>query len=71
MEIKRIKFKNVFGYGEKTNTIEYQKDGALILISGKSGAGKSAILSLPMLLIYGKSDKIPKNSIANRINKNG
>jgi len=71
MEFKKIMFKNVFAYGEKVNTIEYQKDGCLMLVSGKSGAGKSAILSLPMLLIYGKSDKIPKNAIANRINKNG
>lgn len=38
-------------------------------LKGQSGAGKSAILSLPCLLLYGKIEKVPKTSIANRINK--
>lgn len=71
MRIEKIEFKNIFAYGEKLNTIEYSDKGKLILLKGKSGSGKSAIMSLPILALYGKSDKIPKTAIANRINKNG
>ena len=38
---------------------------------GKSGAGKSAIMSLPKLLFFGRVDTGKKGDIANRINKNG
>ena len=71
MRIDSIEFKNIFAYGEKLQRIEYSNDGKLILLKGKSGSGKTAILSLPCLLIYGKFEKIPKFAIANRINKNG
>lgn len=71
MRIEKIEFKNIFAYGEKLNTIEYSNEGKLILLKGKSGSGKSAIMSLPVLALYGKSDKIPKTAIANRVNKNG
>lgn len=40
-------------------------------MKGQSGAGKTAILSLPCLLLYGRIEKTPKNAIANRVNKNG
>lgn len=53
------------------NTIEYSDSGKLILLKGRSGCGKTSILSLPCLLLYGKLEKITKSSIANRINKNG
>ena len=71
MKIEKIEFKNIFSYGEQIQTINYDDTGKLVLLKGQSGAGKSAILSLPCLLLYGKIDKIPKPSIANRINKNG
>ncbi len=71
MKIEKIEFKNIFSYGEQVQTINYDDSGKLILLRGKSGAGKSAILSLPCLLLYGKIEKIPKPAIANRINKNG
>ena len=71
MRIEKIECKNIFAYGDKLNTIEYSSDGKLILLKGKSGTGKSAIMSLPILALYGKTDKIPKTAIANRINKNG
>ena len=71
MKIEKIEFKNLFSYGEQVQEINYDNTGKLILLKGQSGAGKSAILSLPILLLYGKLEKVPKTSIANRINNNG
>lgn len=71
MKIEKIEFKNLFSYGEQVQEICYDDTGKLILLKGQSGAGKSAILSLPCLLLYGKLEKVPKTAIANRINKNG
>lgn len=71
MYIEHIEFKNLFAYGEKLQILDYSSTGKLILLTGKSGVGKSAILSIPCLLLYGKLDKVPKNAVANRINKNG
>lgn len=71
MRIENIQWKNLFAYGDKVNEIDYSNFGKLILLTGVSGSGKSSILNLPILLLYGKIEKVPKNSIANRINKNG
>lgn len=70
MKFKSIEWKNLFAYGEETQRIEYE-DGKLVLLKGTSGSGKSAILSLPALALYGKLEKLNKSSIANRTNKNG
>lgn len=71
MKIEKIEFKNLYSYGEQTLEVNYDDTGKLILLKGISGSGKSAILSLPCLLLYGKVGKFPKTAIANRINKNG
>ena len=71
MRIQFIEFKNLFGYGEKLQRIEYSEKGKMILLKGKSGSGKSSIMNLPSILLYGKAEKILKPSIPNRINKNG
>lgn len=71
MKLTQINFKNIFAYGEEMQTVNYSDNGELILLKGDSGAGKTAVLSLPCLLLYGRIEKTPKNSIANRINKNG
>lgn len=70
MKFKSIEWKNLFAYGEETQRIEYE-DGTLVLLKGTSGSGKSGILSLPALALYGKLEKLNKSSIANRTNKNG
>ena len=71
MKFESIEFKNVFAYGEEIQKIEYSSDGKLILLKGVSGAGKSAILSLPTLVLYGKLKSVSKSGIANRTNKHG
>ena len=71
MKIKSIEFKNLFAFGEELQRIDYEDKGNLVLLQGKSGVGKSGILQLPTLLLYGKLPRIPKTAIANRINKNG
>ena len=71
MKFESIEFKNVFAYGEEVQRIDYSSDGKLILLKGQSGAGKSAILSLPILVLYGKLTKVTKSAIANRVYKHG
>ena len=71
MRFVSIEFKNVFAYGEEVQKIEYSSEGKLILLKGISGAGKSAILSLPTLVLYGKLKSMAKTGIANRVNKHG
>lgn len=71
MRIESIEFRNIGSYGNKLQHFDYSKDGQLILLTGVSGAGKTTVLSLPVLLLYGKMDKVPKAEIANRKNGNG
>lgn len=71
MFFTKIEWKNIFAYGEEVQTLEYDSTGKLILLKGQSGSGKSAILSLPVLVLYGKLANVNKTSIANRVNKNG
>ena len=71
MRFVSIEFKNIFAYGEQIRKIEYSDTGKMTLLRGVSGSGKSAILSLPMLVLYGKPLRATKAGVANRINKHG
>lgn len=71
MKIKYLEFKNIGSFGEKLQTIEFPSDGHLVLIKGPSGVGKSTYLNITKLLLFGKADGIPKNAVANRVNRNG
>lgn len=71
MRFESIEFKNIFAYGEAVQRVDYSDNGKLILLKGQSGAGKSAILSLPVLVLYGKLASVTKAGIANRVNKHG
>ena len=71
MKFVSIEFKNLFAYGEQVHRIDYSDTGKMTLIKGITGAGKSAILSLPCLLIYGRLKTLTKNPVANRVNKHG
>ncbi|WQJ53943.1 MAG: SbcC-like subunit of palindrome specific endonuclease [Wendovervirus sonii] len=71
MKFIEIEWKNIFAYGEETQKITYD-NGQLTLLKGKSGSGKSTILLLPSILLYGKTEKkLTKSGIANRCNKHG
>lgn len=76
MKILKLEWRNIFGYGNKIETLELGEEGKLWQLSGRSGSGKSSLLSIPKLLLYGKTEgssgKLIKTSnIANWINQNG
>lgn len=71
MYLKELKVRNIGRYGNNTKTIEFSEEGKLIHLRGRSGSGKTTILQLPNLLIYGKTPGVNKSDIANRIHGNG
>ena len=75
MIIKSLKFKNIKSYGNKTQQLEFDENGGLILLSGGNGSGKSTILNSIDLVLFNQvrgkeSSKIPLKEFPNRINKN-
>ncbi len=40
MRIDKLNFKNISSYGNKLQTLDFEKEGSLNLIVGKNGAGK-------------------------------
>lgn len=71
MQVLHLEFKNIGSFGDKLQVIDYPANGNLVMIKGVSGVGKSTYLNITKLLLFGKADGIAKNSIANRVNKNG
>ena len=76
MKIIDLSWKNIFSYGDDVTTLTLGDEGKLWQLSGKSGAGKSSLLSIPKLLLFGKTeggDGKPVNvaDISNWINKKG
>jgi DNA repair exonuclease SbcCD ATPase subunit len=75
MIIKEIRFKNFKSYGNKQQVVKFSEKPELILLQGRTGAGKSSILESIDLAIYskvrGKNKKsIPLADLPNRRNKN-
>lgn len=70
MKFKSIEWKNIRSFGEEIQKIEFV-DGELVLLKGISGSGKSTILSLPCIALFGKTTGLTKAAIHNRINKHG
>jgi DNA repair exonuclease SbcCD ATPase subunit len=75
MIIKEIRFKNFKSYGNKQQVVKFSEKPELILLQGRTGAGKSSILESIDLAIYskvrGKNKKsIPLIDLPNRRNKN-
>ena len=76
MKIIKIEWRNIFSYGNKIETLDFGNTGKLWQLSGRSGAGKSSLLAIPKLMLYGKAEggdgkPFKLSAIANRINKNG
>lgn len=76
MKIIKIEWRNIFSYGNKIETLNFGNEGKLWQLSGRSGSGKSSLLNIPKLLLYGKTEgsdgkPVKIGNIANRINKNG
>lgn len=76
MKIIKIEWRNIFSYGNKIETLDFGNVGKLWQLSGRSGAGKSSLLAIPKLMLYGKAEggdgkPFKLSAIANRINKNG
>lgn len=71
MRITKIVWKNIYSYGNRVEQLDFSGMGIWQLF-GKSGSGKSTIIQMPQLLIYGKTmSKTTKSDIANRTNKHG
>lgn len=76
MRIEKLEWRNIFSYGNKIETLDLGDKGRLWQLQGVSGSGKSSLLTIPKLLLYGKTEgssgkPIKVSAIANRINKNG
>jgi len=70
MKFKSIEWKNIRSFGEEIQKVEFT-DGELVLLKGVSGSGKSTILSLPCIALFGKTPGLTKSAVHNRINKHG
>lgn len=70
MRFKSIEWKNIRSFGEEVQKVEFT-DGELVLLKGISGSGKSTILSLPCIALFGKTPGLTKSAVHNRINKHG
>lgn len=76
MKILKLEWRNIFSYGDDITSIDFGDEGKLWQLSGKSGAGKSSLLAIPKLLLFGKTEgsdgkPVSVNEVANRINKKG
>lgn len=76
MKIVKIEWRNIFSYGNKIEELDFSGEGKLWQLTGRSGSGKSSLLTIPKLLLYGKTEgsdgkAVKMGAIANRINKNG
>lgn len=76
MKILKLEWKNIFSYGDDITEIEFGESAKLWQLSGVSGSGKSSLLCVPKLLLYGKTEgsdgkPVSVTDIANRLNKKG
>lgn len=76
MKIVKLQWRNIFSYGDDITEIEFGDDGKLWQLSGKSGSGKSSLLSIPKLLLFGKTEggdgkPVDMADISNWLNKKG
>ena len=76
MKIVKLQWRNIFSYGDDITEIEFSDEGKLWQLSGKSGSGKSSLLSIPKLLLFGKTEggdgkPVDMADFSNWLNKKG
>lgn len=76
MKIVKLQWRNIFSYGDNVTEIEFSDEGKLWQLSGKSGSGKSSLLSIPKLLLFGKTEggdgkPVDMADVSNWLNKKG
>lgn len=70
MRILEVSWRNFNSYGNVLQTINFESNGNLYLLTAKNGCGKTTISEVITFGIYGKLEKKNKSSLPNRINKN-
>ena len=69
MRINRVQFKNFASYGNRIQTIEFNKEKSdLYLVLGGNGAGKSTLAKVITYLCYGKVEGANLRDLPNRVN---
>ena len=69
MRINRVQFKNFASYGNRIQTIEFDKEKSdLYLVLGGNGAGKSTLAKVITYLCYGKVEGANLRDLPNRVN---
>lgn len=54
----KLRFKNVFAFGDVESVIDFTKLSGITAISGANGVGKSSMFSVMLFLLFGKTPKI-------------
>ena len=71
MKLNKIEWRNFASYGNRTQTLEFDKDKSnLYLLVGENGAGKSSVSDVITFGLYGKLDGKKLKDIPNRVNGN-
>jgi exonuclease SbcC len=69
MKISKVQFKNFASYGNRIQTIEFDKEKSdLYLVLGGNGAGKSTLAKVITYLCYGKVEGANLKDLPNRVN---
>jgi len=69
MKISKVQFKNFASYGNRIQTIEFDKEKSdLYLVLGGNGAGKSTLAKVITYLCYGKVEGANLRDLPNRVN---
>jgi DNA repair exonuclease SbcCD ATPase subunit len=71
MKIIKCEFKNFASYGNRIQTLEFEKtESDLYLVLGGNGAGKSTLAKVITYLCYGRNDGANLRDLPNRVNSN-
>lgn len=71
MKLLKVEWKNFSSYGNKLQTLEFEKEKSnLYLLVGENGTGKSTISEVITFGLYGKIDGKKLKDLPNRVNGN-